>query len=646
MRRATVATLLLFVMMFITACNTITPVSPTETVERTTAAPTRVPPTATPTAVPTEVPKDLVLTGRQGTPRYNSVVHGHEGIFLFEVENPNSEYAIEGSTYQVELFDKNGFYLDTLDGNYAIPLVLPGEKKMVAFQFRNNYRNGVGRIDIQLSSADPEPLALKFPAVLFEVSQVDLNWNSISGTVTSNLDQMATDVHIIGVGYNADGEIIAGGFEILEYLPPHHSIDVEVPLHFYQEPTSAEIYVGVLSNNLQTIEGEGFLELQGYGFGRIKDDVRILNPLGPEVIFTVQNTGISPLLNSKYVVKAYSSTGTLLASQEGLIDVVYPGEIQARTVELEYSGSQKISKAVVSIEQGFSAVPPLPDNPVTAEKARYYNGQNEDYVTAVIHNAIDQTIENVPAVAVGYDANGNIIGGGSALIQFVPAQGKTGVMIDYEGTKDPAAVEVYVYVSDASRFRPADDNGPLELIAQGYGEVNNILKAGYMVRNNSSDRVIETTGFQMIAYDSDGYVLDVKSPIMGDIFPQQETLYRVDFHLPDPSEVASVEMQMLTGIEAPSSVSENPFSVEDVTVAGYEKRFQVTGVVTSSLDHDVRDLGVNTVAYDAQGNIVGMGYQYVDNFPANGRKTVKVETDVWGEPDRFEMWAFILDLEP
>ena len=66
---------------------------------------------------------------------------------------------------------------------------------------------------------------------------------------------------------------------------------------------------------------------------------------------------------------------------------------------------------------------------------------------------------------------------------------------------------------------------------------------------------------------------------------------------------------------------------------------KVTGLVKNMLEKDVEDLKVNAVLYDAQNNIIGGGYSYLDYIPAGGLSAVDVSVETGSVVDHVELYA-------
>ena len=63
-------------------------------------------------------------------------------------------------------------------------------------------------------------------------------------------------------------------------------------------------------------------------------------------------------------------------------------------------------------------------------------------VTGVVASAYSKDLRMVDIVALGIDGNGNLVGGGSGTVDFVPAMGKAAVSVYYHGAK-PTQVLLY-----------------------------------------------------------------------------------------------------------------------------------------------------------------------------------------------------------
>jgi hypothetical protein len=411
------------------------PVEPTQEIIAPT--PTLLAPTKAPTAVPTNTPvpllDELTLTGRQGF-----LLEEETGVFLFEVENTNKRHAIEDSEFQIAIYDAANTVLDT-DDNY-IPVVLPGEKQFIAYDFYLEENQVADHIEVQLRSGQAEEVDLT--ETVFTVDQVQFlpdEYNpQVSGIINNNLAKRISDLKITAVAFDDQGEVIGGGYTYLNFLGPNSKSAVGVSVRVNQDPAKVELYAAVSSYSALTEEESTEADLVLLDQGFIQGDY------SAGAIFLVQNTSTDSVIeSSQYRAEAYDEAGTVLATDEGYIEVVFPGETLAIYSDLYLPDGATLGNVIVQINQGdVSTSPSYPTNPFSSSMVKFQTGAYSNSVTAIIANSDASLIEGPMVVVVGYDASGKINGGGYTYLDFIPGQSQIGISINYDGKEPPTTVSL------------------------------------------------------------------------------------------------------------------------------------------------------------------------------------------------------------
>lgn len=581
-----------------------------------------------PTNTPQPVAADLVLTGDQGF-----IQESIAGVFLFSVENPNAGYAIENSEYQIVIYDATNKILDT-ESSY-ITVVLPQEKMFVASEFYLEEGQIADHIEVQLQSGQPEEIDLS--GAVFTVEQVvfspDDYFPQISGVVNNQLSKNISDMKVTAVAFDQQGKVIGGGYTYLNFLAPNGKSAVDVSVKIDQTPASVELFPTLSGLSVFSADesSEGGLVLLDYGYTQDS------NAAG--VTFLIQNTSASSAIDSsEYRVEAYDEAGNVLDTDEGYINLVFPGERQAVYSDLFLPDGSTLAKVVVQINQGTHEASPYLKNPFTPDLIRY---QPDDYfnsVTAIITNSEPKAIEDLKVVAVGFDDAGKIIGGGYTYLDFVPGQGQSGVSVSYEGNQAPTTIEVFPSLSGLSSLGSTNQEATIELIDFGFGIDGSSAGVGFLMRNTSTTSAIESTRYQVTAYDLEGFVIDTDSGYIDVIYPGLTIAGYGDLSLPSGMTLDRVEVQLLSGGSVAPPTPDYPFSTEAVNFIAGSYSSKVTGVVKSTLAKDINDIKVYAIAYDASDKIIGGGYTYVDFVPANGQSAVEVQVTVGGAPARVELY--------
>ena len=590
------------------------------------------PPTPTEPAKPT--PVELILTGDQGF-----IQDSRLGVSLFSVENTNKTYAIENSSYQITIFDAVGTILST-DTGY-ITVVLPEEVVYVAHDFYLEEGQTADHIEVLVGSGTPEELDLS--GGIFAVDQVEFKpddyFPRVTGVITNSLSRNITDLRVTAVAFNQDGKIIGGGYSYLNFLAPNGKSAVDISITVKENPASVKLFptLSGLSVFSEQADTEGGLMLLDYGFTQDKTS--------GGAAFLVQNTSSTSVFEStQYRVEAYDEAGTVLDTEEGYINIVFPGERQGVYTDLYLPDGTTISKVEVQINPRDPSTSQFPTNPFTIDHVKYQPGDYFNYVTSVITNSTQQSITDFEVVAVGYDEFGKIIGGGRTYVDFIPGQDSTGMKLNFNGSVIPTTLEVFSSMTSLSSIGSTNPKESVELVDFGYGIEGQSLGVGILVKNTESNSMVEYTRIMVTAYDIEGNVLDAESSSLFMIFPGQTIADSVDLSLPEGTNLDQVKVQILSGDSEPVPTLGYSFSVENINfiAGGYSNK--ATGIVKSALSKDIDNIQVVAIAFDANDKVIGSGFTYVDFIPANGQSAVEVSMTVSGTPARVEFYPLYTSL--
>lgn len=171
--------------------------------------------------------------------------------------------------------------------------------------------------------------------------------------------------------------------------------------------------------------------------------------LGVAFIVENPNAGLA-IENVPYQIAAYDAAGTVLETSSGTVRIVYPGQRFGVAVRLVLPEEARAARTDVQLAAGrfvaSSEGPGLSADTVTYRPDRFF-----PKVTGVIRNSYPQTVTNVEVYAVGFDASGTPIGGGSTWVQFVPANGQAAVEIFVTFGVKPARVELFPTLTSISQ---------------------------------------------------------------------------------------------------------------------------------------------------------------------------------------------------
>jgi hypothetical protein len=380
------------------------------------------------------------------------------------------------------------------------------------------------------------------------------------------------------------------------------------------------------------------LKVEATGLGQNKKEVAYA--------FTISNpnTGLA-VESTQYQVSIYDEAGKVIKTDSGYLDILFPGQVTgfAGTTYLD-SESEVADKIEIQLSEGryedAEAIPTF-----EAEQVAYLPGDYSSRVAGVISSPYNKDVNTLRVAAIAYDDAGKIIGGGYTYLSFVPANGKSALMMSVTTAATPAKVELYAGFSSLSDLGSnAEEKGakPITITAEGYGQDDNQLGFGMLVKNPNSDLMLEGSQYQVAVYAEDGSVLGVDEGYLGVQFPDSEVGLAGNIYLPDETTASKVVMQVLTG-RSEKAKPQDSFTSEDASFEAGDYSSKVTGSVNNPFTKEVKSVRVNAITFDDAGKIIGGGYTYADFIPAGGKSAVEVSVVTAGTPAKAELYATVSD---
>lgn len=191
------------------------------------------------------------------------------------------------------------------------------------------------------------------------------------------------------------------------------------------------------------------LSVDDYGFTQIPEG-EYGSAAGISYAVVFENAGSAIATQAQYQIAFEDNAGTVLSSEQGYVTAVLPGtSIAAAGYVYDVDGAEKMT---VQLMPGDS-------EEIDGEAANFevtnvtstpqeFGGMK---TTATVASPFTKDLENLEAVAVYRNADGEIIGGDFTYLNFVPAGGTSAVEItgSYEG-EAPSETEVFIALSGLS----------------------------------------------------------------------------------------------------------------------------------------------------------------------------------------------------
>jgi hypothetical protein len=362
--------------------------------------------------------------------------------FAFLIENPNLELELHDLEYQAVLFDAGGLVLGSTTG-YIDLLPAGGRLGEVAVIIVENSADAA-RVEVSIADPGQSQPAAGPPALLVGAASYAhyQEYDLVTGMAENTLDQEVSGVQVNALVFDATGQIVGAGRGFGEnFVPAGGATPLAVRVYSSGEVARAELYPVYtwIEISPNTLEGIQPLQVSAAGYAQSQQ-----NPADVLVAFVVENPNSSQTIYAaNYVVSLYDQAHNLLATATSEMDplsFVYPGGKAAMDARLNVPGETQVDRVEVSLGQG--QVQDGLQNPLRGDKPAYF-AEPFPKVTGLVLNTSAEEFKRVNVVAVLYDSDDRIIGGGSTSIGSVPANGQVPVEIMVNSAGAPARVELY-----------------------------------------------------------------------------------------------------------------------------------------------------------------------------------------------------------
>lgn len=183
----------------------------------------------------------------------------------------------------------------------------------------------------------------------------------------------------------------------------------------------------------------------------------------------------------------------------------------------------------------------------------------------------------------------------------------------------------------------------LELVKYGFGQEGISASYAFILKNPNQGYSINSSQYQIAAYDANEIVLDTDSGYINLIFPDQTVGIAGSMYLNEGEEISKIEVQIKDG--DPETSEQIPtFSTQNVTFFEDDYFSYVTGVIASPYEITLEDIRVSAVLYDAEDNIVGGGYTYLDFLLPNSAAGISFSVEHQGEVSSIELYPILSGL--
>lgn len=358
------------------------------------------------------------------------------------------------------------------------------------------------------------------------------------------------------------------------------------------------------------------------------------------VISVAKNPTSNVVNGSEYTVTAFDKDGAELLSDYDYVEVLMPNERLAVIHYLYLSEGQQAADVKMEITPGEVTSLEVPMVNLALDKVTIVPGSFMPRITGTITNNLDRTLNDMRVLAVTYDAQGNINGGGYAFLDFLDANGTVGMDVPVDVAGEAARAEMFVELSTSTMFTEDNSwNDLLRVFDYGFTQNGTTLNVGIIVENDDLYLPAQMSQYHITAYAADGTVVDFDSGYINVIFPAQQYGIAHSLYFEQDIEVERVEVGIYSGYSDHYDIDENPLSLVTANLTDDDWMIGCLGKIANSHTTTILYPEVVAIAYDADGNIIGAGSTSLDEVPAGGEAEFELYMDLPEGPDEVSVFA-------
>jgi len=366
-----------------------------------------------------------------------------------------------------------------------------------------------------------------------------------------------------------------------------------------------------------------------------------------ELVVAIKFQNILPdalLRDVNYEILALDATGNRIAQEAGVIPFLIPEQtmglvrsfqliagVQAETVEVRFSAGTQDRD--LKLQSPFEVINPA-----------FFVDLNGAVMTGWLQNRDKQTYTEVEVNAIGYNAKGEIVGGGSILTEFVPEKDRIGVSIPVTVSEAPVLVEIYPWISTYSASLESGSwwknvkvqDWDFIITDQGY-------VAGGAILTNITDQVLTGTYYIITVADAQDRVCAVSRGFIPMLLPGETLNFSPGIlYPPTTAQAAKVDLIIVPGEFGEYPLAYNPLSITQSTLLLEEQEVPIVRTtVLNNLNASLSGTLVTVVLKNEHGRIVGGGQALTGQILAGSTLQVDVPVGFIGNPDNLTIAASV-----
>lgn len=367
-----------------------------------------------------------------------------ELVYAFLVQNPNPDLTIADSEYQVIAYDSGGRVV--LTDSEVISFILPGQSLGIAGNMFLEEYTPIEDLVVQIQTGKPyldEMIPnLDVQAVEYRPGEY---YDRITGLIAGPNSHDIEDLRVSAIAYDNTGEIIGAGYSFVSFIKAGTVTGVDVTITNDGIVDRVELFPRLSHSFIDTESDERSKNV--WELSLLRTDF-IQNDLEVGYGFLLENPSQTHAAeDSEYRMTAFDSAGKVILVDEGYVDRVIPGQTFGFGSTFFVEEWEEVDSIDLQVKTGaFRQSEFYPELEIA--KVKIQGDEYSRIVSGEIMNRNDQDIEDIQVSAIVFDADDQIVGGGTNWLDFIPAGDSSAVEIWVTSVGEPVSAQLFASIDE------------------------------------------------------------------------------------------------------------------------------------------------------------------------------------------------------
>lgn len=349
--------------------------------------------------------------------------------------------------------------------------------------------------------------------------------------------------------------------------------------------------------------------------------------------------------DAEYLLTAYDDQNQELYTEDGYLEVILPG---SEIGELIYfpEEAQSTHHFEVTLTTGTCSASDIPVDAISFSNPAFYPEEYWLRASAHVINGLDTFQTEILVIAVGYDANNDIVAVGSSYVNVLFPDDYSGVMVTLNRNADAVIDHVEFYGTQTYFTETSIDGDFFDTVFlineyTGSIQIEDQTEFVFFMQNDHETMAATDVEYQVTLLDDQDFVIMVQTGYIEHILPGDVSPVYLSIYLPEDVTYDRYFVELLPGEFIEPVFAANPFTADNYTIDESGWSPVANFDLTNTAPNAVSDLDMVVLLYDVDGYFIGGGKTSSDTINPNSVTNQEIYVSVAGEAETMEVYLVI-----